>query len=147
MNWLPVLGLALTAGAPLPKEDPKKADAPPLVGSWLCDGITDGGRASDPALEALVLEFTQDGKIRVTKHGKPEPEGRFTADLKANPPALDFTLEPDGGLIRGIYLVDRDRLTLCFADEANGKRPTTFAAPAGTTLMLVTFRRVEAKKE
>lgn len=140
--------MALFVGAPMPKGPPKRPDPPALVGAWECTGITDSGRVNTADVEARIeIEFTADGKIRLTKRGKLEPDGTYAADPKAEPATMDFTLEPGGGLLRGIYKVDGDTLTICCEDADRGRRPTRFAAPAGTKLMLLTFTRIAPKKE
>jgi uncharacterized protein (TIGR03067 family) len=148
MNGLPVLALAIFVGAPQPKDAPKSPDPPTLVGDWVCTGITDGGRVNTTDVEAPIeIEFTADGKIRFTKKGKAEPDGTYTADPKTDPPAMDLTLEPGGGLLRGIYKVEGGTLTVCCEDVDRGTRPERFAAPAGTKLMLLAFTRIVPKKE
>ena len=140
--------MAIFAGAPQPKDPPKTSDPPPLVGAWVCTGITDGGRVNTADVEARIeIEFTADGNIRFAKKGKAEPDGTYTADPEADPAAVDLTLEPGGGLLRGIYKVEGDILTVCCEDDDRGTRPKRFAAPAGTKLLLLTFTRIASKKE
>jgi len=147
MTWLPILGVAVAVGAPALKDAPKKADSPGLVGAWACTSVTADNRPLTESVKAGIgLEFTSDGKLRTSKGGKPESEGTYTADPTRDPAAVDFTVEPDGGLIRGIYEVGKETLTLCFEDVAEATRPATFSA-AGATRVVVTFRRVPAKKE
>jgi uncharacterized protein (TIGR03067 family) len=132
----------------MPKDPPKTPDPPALVGAWVCTRITDGGRANTADVEAgIEIEFTADGKIRFAKKGKAEPDGTYTVDPKTDPSAVDLILEPGGGLLRGIYEVEGDALTVCCADVDRGTRPTRFAAPAGTKLMLLTFNQIPTKKE
>jgi uncharacterized protein (TIGR03067 family) len=148
MNGLPVLALAIFVAAPQPKDPPKSPDPPALVGAWVCTGITDGGRVNTTDVEARIeIEFTADWKIRINKKGMAEPGGTYTADPKTDPPAMDLTLEPGGGLLRGIYMVEGDTLTVCCEDVDRGTRPKRFAAPPGTKLLLLTFTRFAPKKE
>jgi uncharacterized protein (TIGR03067 family) len=148
MNGFPALALALSVGAPVLKDPPKKPEPLALVGSWVCTGIVDGGRTNSADVEARIeMEFTADGKIRLTKGGEAEPDGTYTADPKADPATLDFSLEPGGGVLRGIFRADGDTLTICCEDADQGKRPARFAAPAGTKLMLLTFAKIAPKKE
>jgi len=44
MSWSPVLGVALVLGAPIPKEVPKKAETPLIVGEWFCTKCVAGGK-------------------------------------------------------------------------------------------------------
>jgi uncharacterized protein (TIGR03067 family) len=147
MTWLPILGVALAVGAPAAKDPPRKADPPGLVGAWACTGIVADGRPLTESVKArIVLEFTSDGKLRTTKGGRPESEGSYTADATRDPAAVDFTVEAEGPVIRAIYEAGKETLTLCFEDEADGKRPVAFSG-TGAARMLVTFRRVPDKKE
>jgi uncharacterized protein (TIGR03067 family) len=147
MTWLPILGVGLAVGAPALKDAPKTADPPGLIGAWACTSVTADNQPLTESVKAGIgLEFTSDGKLRTSKGGKPESEGKYTADPTQDPPAMDFTVEPDGGIIHGIYEVGKETLTLCFEDEAEATRPAAFSA-TGATRMLVTFRRVPAKKE
>lgn len=140
--------MAIFVGAPQSKDPPKTPEPPALVGAWVCIRITVGGRAITADVEARIeIEFTADGKIRFAKKGKAEPNGTYMADPKADPAAVDLTLEPGGDLLRGFYKVEGDTLTVCCEDVNRGTRPTRFAAPAGTKLMLLNFTRIPVKKE
>ncbi|MBI3862132.1 MAG: erythromycin esterase family protein [Planctomycetia bacterium] len=65
--------------------------------------------------------------------------GRFAINPSSDPGAIDA--EPEsGGLMRGIYKFDGDRLTVCFA-LAGEPRPKEFAAKAGTPTTVTVWRR------
>ena len=51
---------------------------------------------------------------------------------------------PSGKGARGIYKVEKDTLTFCFV-EGTDARPTAFASPAGSKVVLLTLTRVKAK--
>jgi uncharacterized protein (TIGR03067 family) len=148
MNWLPAIGLALTVGAPM-KESPKKAEPPSLVGEWECVEFIGGGRtatANEVAQIGIRMEFTADGKFRCREGKRDYPEGTYKRDPGKDPAEVDYTA---GGIMKGnkgIYKVEKDTLTICVA-EGGADRPTKFESPAGTRVMLVTFKRVEKKKE
>jgi len=137
-----VLGLALAIAAPAPKEAPKK-DQPTVVGTWLPETIVVGG-APEKLEAGMTFTLTGDGKCMV-KEGKNEPdEMSYSMDPKKDPGHLDLR-EPgmQGELMKGIYKLDGDTLTLCLSMK--GDRPTAFASPAGSMVILVTLKRM--KKE
>jgi uncharacterized protein (TIGR03067 family) len=147
MNCVTILSLAVVVAAPLPKDPPRKAEPPAIVGTWTCTSITDGGRPNSADVEGgLIFEFAANGTLKTTKNGKPEPDGSYVVDAAKSPTDIDLTPEAGGGIVRGIYKVEGDVLTLCFDDVIAGKRPTAFASPKGTSLLLITFKRLETKK-
>jgi len=140
-----LLAVALTVGAPAPKEAPKK-EPPTLVGEWV--GETRQANGKTDALPARsVMTFTADGKMAMGEEGK-KLEGTFTSDPEKTPGELNLMVmgpAPAGaGLtVAGIYKIEGDALTICMA--VNAPRPTEFASPAGSAAVLVTFKR--AKKD
>jgi len=145
MNWLPAFGIALTVTAPN-KEDPKKSETPSIVGEWQCTKLVGGGQEfPDPKEVAqLGFEFTADGKCRC--HFGNDLEGPYTTDMTKDPAVLEFKDSKTEKKRQMIYKVEKDTLTICLA-EGNAERPTKFESPAGTSIMLMTFRRVEKKKD
>lgn len=143
-----LIGLAVIVAAPGPKETPKK-EAPGIVGSWNLEKAELGGMAipAGAALGELSLTFNADGTVIATKGGKPEPDNtRYTHDPKKSPAEIDLTESRQGGkdmVIRGIYKIDGETLTLCMSPLA--ERPTRFESPAGAQTILMTFKRM--KKE
>src|SRR5215213_705958 len=128
MNWLPALGLALAVGAPGPKEAPKKAEPPSLVGEWECVEFIGGGRmamANEVAQIGIKIEFTADGKFRGREGKREYADGKYTTDPTKDPAEVNYAA---GGIPKenkGIYKVEKDTLTMCVA-EGGGARPTTF---------------------
>src|SRR4051794_7763650 len=110
MNWLPTMGLALAVAAPGPKEGPKKADPPSLVGEWQCLEFIGGGQAAAPKdVAECSIEFTADGKVR-NRWGKDVTEGTYTADPAKDPAHLDVVSDKNGKVGRMIYKVEKDKL-------------------------------------
>jgi uncharacterized protein (TIGR03067 family) len=100
-----------------------------------------------PVAADLEMEFTADGKVRIRDGGKPEIDGTYTAYPKKSPAEVDFTQGPAADTFRAIYKVDGTTLSLCFEDGPKGTRPAAFRSDRGTKVVLLTFRRVETKKE
>jgi uncharacterized protein (TIGR03067 family) len=151
MSWLPMLGLALTVAAPGVKDPPKKAGAPSIVGEWACDSGVRGGMEFPAGVATdMVLEFGADGKFRVrvgAAGAGGTKEGTYTTKPAKEVTEIDM-ITGVGDTAPGIFKIEKDKLTLCFDDRgAAAERPTAFESPAGSRVMLMTFKRVEKKKE
>ena len=139
-----LVGLAIAVGAPT-KKDPPAKDPPTLVGEWLGESGVRGGKPENPP-PGTSLTFTADGKVMFKEGGDAKPEeGSYKSDPKKTPGEIDITPPdaPKGEMLRGIYKIEGDTLTMCFS--LRGERPTEFASPPGTEVMLITCKR--AKKE
>jgi len=67
--------------------------------------------------------------------------GRYTLLSSTNPKQIDL-MTNDGGLRRGLYALDGDKLTICMPDEKDAPRPTEFKAAAeDTRISVITFTR------
>jgi uncharacterized protein (TIGR03067 family) len=141
------LVLAVGLAAPGPKDAPKKADPPAIAGEWECVQCIAGGQMF-PAEEVkqISFEFTGDGKFRGRFGPQEIPDGTYTTDLAKDPAEIDYGTPTIAKKNHGIYKFDKDMFILCAA-EGGGDRPKTFDSPAGSGIMLLTFRRVEKKKE
>ena len=144
-----VVGLALAVGAPAAKDPPKK-DAG-IVGEWVGEKATAGGKERPVPAGGITFTFTADGKfiVREGKREKPD-EGSYKADSTKDPAEIDIMPpadKPGRPTIKGIYKVDGDTLTLCFGrgDKDAADRPTKFESPEGSNVMVMTLKR--AKKE
>ena len=152
MSAIPVLGLALILGAPVPKEA-KKPDAPSIVGEWTCVEVTYNGRTDQPKPGSLHRVFKADGEM-ICHMDDVWSRSPYSVDPKKDPATLDTgTNDGKGSLELAIYKIEKDTLTLCLpGPELPGrpaiarKRPVTFDAPAGSRLTLMVFKRVEKKE-
>jgi uncharacterized protein (TIGR03067 family) len=142
-----LITLALTVGAPGTKDPPKKEVS--IVGEWDGEKAVSGGQEKPVPAGGVTITFTADGKfiVREGKREKPE-EGTYKTDTKKDPAEIDITAPPESGrpLVKGIFKIDGETLTLCFAggkDDAD--RPAKFESPAGSRNMLMTLKR--AKKD
>jgi uncharacterized protein (TIGR03067 family) len=139
-----LLGVALVVAAPAPKTEAKK-DPPTVVGTWVPESGTVGGKADRPP-PGTTFEFTADGTLLIAAEVNPKPEvTSYTTDPKKEPAEIDV-VGPGGKKeppILGIYKIDGDTLTLAMSKD--GTRPTKFESPAGSRVMVMTMKR--AKKE
>jgi uncharacterized protein (TIGR03067 family) len=143
---LSVLAFAVVVTAPGPKDPPKKAESETILGEWACvEAIGGGQMASAEELRHIGIDFPAEGKFRMLWGGQ-RTEGTYTTDPKNDPAEIDVVSDKNGKKALGIYKLEKDKLTLCTA-ETGGTRPTKFESPAGTRILLLTFTRVEKKKE
>lgn len=129
-EWALVAALGL--GAPAPKEVSMKADE--LVGEWLIQSITQGGRTAsppEPPSDRHVIRFAADGTIAwPNKDGKDRgAKGQtYKLDVSTSPARIDLTTaNPDGpkSTALGILKIEEGQLTLAIAAEG-AERPSTF---------------------
>jgi uncharacterized protein (TIGR03067 family) len=128
---------ALGLGAPALKPKPP---APTLIGEWVAEEITVGGK-SDPINQEVRWVFGADGTRTVFHGGERVATGRYTVDAKAHPAAMD--LDPDKDCTYPcVFKVEKDRLTVMVNWLGDG-RPTGFESRAGTRSTKYVFKRVK----
>ncbi len=144
MNMLPIIGLALSLAAPVPKEAPKKDNGPSIVGEWECVSLEAGGRIATAAeIKDIKFEFSADGKFKHNFDGA--SEGTYSVDSKKEPCEIDFVSAKNLKAKGAIYKLEKDSLTIC-AGDGPAARPTKFESPAGSRIMILTFKRVPKKE-
>jgi uncharacterized protein (TIGR03067 family) len=144
-----LLAAVTTAGAvlaaPVPQRDPTKQDLQRLQGTWRLDARTLEG---DGPLPAPVMTYTFVGSTLIICHnGHMLKNGKlaFELDARKKPPAIDIKSD-DGGRVRvsrGIYKLDGDTLTICSTRAPSIPRPTDFASPKGSGMVLAVLKRAK----
>jgi uncharacterized protein (TIGR03067 family) len=146
-----LVGLALTVGAPAPKEAPKPA--PKLEGDWVVESFEpkEGG-PPDNGPGSITMTITAD-KIMIKEGRREKPEeAAYTVDLTKKPATIDIRPGRAGGpgggpppdlVVKGILSIDGDTLKLCFTKD--GDRPTEFKWDADKHVILITLKRVKEK--
>jgi uncharacterized protein (TIGR03067 family) len=135
---LVLLALGLLGAAP--KDDAGKKDRALMQGDWACESYTVNGFTLE-ADDAQALFRTMKGNAyTVFRFSKALGKGTFTLDASKSPRAIDLTPAGAGKPILGIYKIDGDTLTICYA--APGKpRPAGFTAKAGSGNTLTVWKR------
>lgn len=141
--WLSLalsVSTSASLAAPAPKSAPAKAS--PLVGDW--EPVRDP--LDPPGAPRLTITFTADGKLKYDQ-GRADPEwGWYKLDAGKDPPEIDFATPAVAAHPNkrkpylGLYKLDGDVLTIYFAE---GARPATPEAPAGSKVMRISYRRVK----
>jgi uncharacterized protein (TIGR03067 family) len=117
------------APAPFPKPkkpDLRKADLKRMQGEWTCVSFIIAGVRQDLSTHTRTARV----KGNLMAFGRPEDTWRLTLDATGVPGRIDFhRVKPLGGidLIRGVYRLDGDMLTICWRLSKEEKdRPTGF---------------------
>jgi uncharacterized protein (TIGR03067 family) len=136
-----VLCLCLVSLAFADKDDPSKADRDAMQGDWACDSLTRDGMAfSDDDAQSL-FRTVKDDTYAVSRFRTKAGAGTFTLDASKSPKEID--LVPDGPkkvVIKGIYKLDKDVLTICHA-APGAKRPTAFTSKEGSGDTLTVWKK------
>ena len=134
---LSMLGLLAITSTPSAQPTAK------LDGSWRAVAAErDGKSATDVIGHKLTFAG---GKFTITggRDGKTLYAGTYKTDPAKRPAQIDFDIN-DGpkGNWKGIYVLDGEALKTCDnAPDTAKARPTTFAAPAGSGHIFITFTR------
>jgi uncharacterized protein (TIGR03067 family) len=134
------LVLFAASGLALAQDDPKKV-VEALQGEWKVVSFNKAGDET-PADELAGAKMVFAGEmVTVTFRKKDDPAG-FKIDTKANPPAIDIIpkTNPKNEVVKGIYKLEKDKLTICFGPDGAG-RPAEFKA--GKTASVMVLERVK----
>lgn len=129
-----------------PKDDLTKAELARHQGVWATMTFEhEGQKGTDDVVKSVMREVSGDHVVW-RRNGKPFSGSSITLDIKAIPKSIDVV--PDGAqvqdkLVRGIYKLDGDTLTICMA-EPGQPRPKEFKASKETHNTLMTLRRVSS---
>src|SRR5262245_61031434 len=143
-----LIGVALGVSAPALKDPSKKETG--IIGERVLESSSLGGKAAKLASDTRY-EFTADGQWIIRREGaevKALPR-QYKVDAKATPATIDVTYQKTAGgaappAMLGIYKIDGDTLTICYAPGGK-ERPTTFEPADGVRVAVMVLRR--AKKQ
>jgi uncharacterized protein (TIGR03067 family) len=113
-----------------------------FAGNWEITSIVDDGDKLGAAL--IRQRFAANGRIRFGTRTfaivNPRTEERkvnsYRLDPTKTPSEIDVTTQFDS-VLKGIYLFDGDKLSVCLAKNEDSDRPDRFEAPGGSGRLLV----------
>jgi uncharacterized protein (TIGR03067 family) len=139
--WL--LGLTLLVGSAEAGRLDAKNDTGPIQGGWkIVLGFNNGEEL--PADQVKTAELIIEDDQCHAKLGSAAMKSTIKVDASKAPKEIDFTFtegEQKGKTIKGIYKVSGDDLTICRGLTEKDARPTEFAAPIDSGLLVVIGKR------
>ena len=120
-----------------------KAELAKHEGIWRAVSFRRDGKETDPAVVRSITREADGDRVVWRRDGKSFSASTIVLGPAAEPKTID--IHADGGpgrdkVVRGIYKLEGDRLTLCTADP-DQPRPTAFRADAGDRWTLMVFKR------
>ena len=131
-----VVSLLIAADKPT---DAAKKDLDRFQGEWKVEKAQRGGEAAPP--EKMRVTVSGDS-LSIDAGGARDEKATITLDPAKTPATIDMKLlRGNKDVVPGIYKLDGDTLTVCWAKE--GGRPAEFASKEGTEQVLLVLKRVK----
>jgi uncharacterized protein (TIGR03067 family) len=114
-----------------------------LEGEWVMVSGTANGMDMPADMVKTAKRVAKDGMTTVTIDGQVFLKAKFTIDPSKKVKTIDYDMTegPTAGKKHlGIYKIDGDTMTFCFA-APGGDRPTEFTAPAGSDRTLGVWKK------
>ena len=140
MTW--VIGLVCSL-AILGDDPDAAAELARHQGTWEVVSFVSDGKETPEEIASSITRVVEDDHVAWYRNGKSFAGTTLKLDPSETPKAIDVI--PDGGpqkdkVVRGIYRLEGDELTICMA-APDAPRPKTFDGAKGTQQTLMTFRR------
>jgi uncharacterized protein (TIGR03067 family) len=148
-----VVGALLTSLATIATADDAQhkaieKDRKLIEGTWRIAVLqVNGEEAKQEDAKKLKVVNGSDGTWSLRSEGNEIGKGTSTIDPTKKPKTIDFTATEATGVTNqylGIYELGKESRRLCFAQPGK-ERPTEFASPPGSEIILVTFEREKTK--
>jgi uncharacterized protein (TIGR03067 family) len=138
MAFVPAVGLLLAADDP--KQDDVKKEMAQFQGTWECVSVEVDGKKTPYKGFTVVLKGDQ---WTVCEGGRCAAKVTFELKPTKKPKTIDLvdTDVEKKRVIRGIYSLEGDTLTVCYRESEKGDRPTEFATAPDSGLVLLVLKR------
>jgi uncharacterized protein (TIGR03067 family) len=138
-----MVAVGLLLGAGQREQTERKDPAEELHGGWSMVLLRVSGEET-PAEETKGGELVVLNDVYRSKLGATAEASTFRIDATHSPKEIDFTFTSGfskGKTIKGIYKIEGNDLTICRGLSPETLRPEQFAAPVGSDLVLVVWKR------
>jgi uncharacterized protein (TIGR03067 family) len=124
------------------EEDPLRQ----LQGNWRNESIEfDGMQLINHAVDNPIQEriYTVNGKtLTVSMAGHVFFTCEITVDKTTSPKHVDLRCK-DGTMLRGLLVIDRDRVVVAISNKRDGPRPKAFNSTSGKDVAVYILRRMK----
>jgi len=114
-----------------------------VAGKWKFLKVETGGGGPNESVEGAFLDIAQDGKTLAFIRGGKANKGTFTIDPAKKPKEITITRDGSNRSTLGIYRIEKNVMTLCYARKDGAERPKEFAATKDEKFMLMTLERAK----
>ena len=136
--------LAIAASTDEKSDSAVHNDRSVIAGKWkLSQLVVNGNKIAAKDRNKLTVINHPNGKWELHSDAKLIGKGTSVIDPHETPKTIDFELTEGDGTGKkflGIYKLGKDKRSLCFAAESEG-RPKEFASPTGSQQILVELKR------
>jgi uncharacterized protein (TIGR03067 family) len=126
-----------------PKDDAIKRETAKFQGTWKFVSMEVEGKKKPDADFNKYTVVLKAHRWAVSEGDKIAAEVIFKLDPAKKPKAIDLVDAKNKRLIRGIYSLEGDKLTVCDRGSEKGERPSEFTTKANTGLVLFVLKRVK----
>jgi len=122
-------------------DDAQKKEKAAIEGKWKFVSF-ETNKGKDADFEDATLEFDKDGKNFTLMKGGETKNGTFKLNPGAKPKEIDI-MPAEERKFEGIYELDKSKLKICLAPDANDGRPSEFALKDGKNYVLIVLERAK----
>jgi uncharacterized protein (TIGR03067 family) len=138
------LAVGLLVAASAPQDEAAKVELKKITGTWvMVAGEEKGQKIPEPTIQNARLNI--EGDRHTVRVGQDNFNGTHQLDPAKQPKAIDSTDTEGpfkGQTYRGIYKLEGDEFTVCFAPPGK-PRPTEFTTKSGTGEILHIWKRAK----
>jgi uncharacterized protein (TIGR03067 family) len=142
-----VMSLGLLVAAPGTKDEKDKEDLKKFEGNWVFASWNHAGEAL-PAEARDTAKWTIKGDKYTFEFAGMTEEGTIKLDPSKKVPTIDLTItagNDKGKEQPGIYKIDGDTITFCFARPGGTDRPKDFTSTEDDSNILIVMKRKKEK--